>query len=283
MRLRAESIDPASVQADVLAVPIYREDKEISGTSPRWMPPPAARSAEAIEWGEFNILEHYTALVDGGSIAADKVLLINGVRRGRGAWRARRIASTATRRLQGRGRGAHGPLAARRRGGRCVHAAPRIGRAAGHLPAVRLLRARARHAGHAAQRRGGGADRRRRASVEVVEAGAGHGGGRRVRPRPGQPRRRTTSTRSAWPRSPASWRPMAARSRCSTSTDMQRLGMGAPAGRRAGRRPRAAPDRHQAPRLGEGRRRPAPGDRRQGRLLRLRRHQPQAAPSGWRR
>ena len=31
MRLRAESTDPASVQADVLAIPIYKEDKEISG------------------------------------------------------------------------------------------------------------------------------------------------------------------------------------------------------------------------------------------------------------
>jgi leucyl aminopeptidase len=34
---------------------------------------------------------------------APRILLVNGVRRGRGAWRARRIASTATRRLQGRG------------------------------------------------------------------------------------------------------------------------------------------------------------------------------------
>jgi leucyl aminopeptidase len=41
--------------------------------------------------------------VDGGSLPAGKVLLVNGVRRGRGPWRARRIASTASRRLQGRG------------------------------------------------------------------------------------------------------------------------------------------------------------------------------------
>ena len=103
MRLRAESTDPASIQADVLAVPIYREDKEISGDLAALDAATGGAISRAIEWGEFNILEHYTALVDGGSIGADKVLLINGVRRGRGNWRARRIASTATRRLQGHG------------------------------------------------------------------------------------------------------------------------------------------------------------------------------------
>jgi leucyl aminopeptidase len=103
VRLRAESIDPASVQADVLAVPIYKEDKEISGDLAALDAATGGAISRAIEWGEFNILEHYTALVDGGPIAADKLLLINGVRRGRGNWRARRIASTATRRLQGHG------------------------------------------------------------------------------------------------------------------------------------------------------------------------------------
>jgi leucyl aminopeptidase len=103
MRFRAESTDPAAVQADVLAVPIYREDKEISGDLATLDAASGGMIRRAIEWGEFNILEHYTALIDGGSIAADKILLVNGVRRGRGPWRARRIASTATRRLQGRG------------------------------------------------------------------------------------------------------------------------------------------------------------------------------------
>jgi leucyl aminopeptidase len=103
MRFRAESTDPAAVQADVLAVPIYREDKEISGDLAALDEASAGAISTAIEWGEFNILEHFTALIDGGSIAADRILLVNGVRRGRGAWRARRIASTATRRLQGRG------------------------------------------------------------------------------------------------------------------------------------------------------------------------------------
>ena len=103
MRLRAETTDPASVQADVLAVPIYREDKEISGDLAALDAATNGAIGRAIEWGEFNILEHYTALVDAGPIAVDKLLLINGVRRGRGNWRARRIASTATRRLQGHG------------------------------------------------------------------------------------------------------------------------------------------------------------------------------------
>ena len=103
MRFRAESTDPAAVQADVLAVPIYKEDKEISGDLAALDAASGGVISQAIEWGEFNILEHFTALIDGGPIAADKILLVNGVRRGRGAWRARRMASTATRRLQGRG------------------------------------------------------------------------------------------------------------------------------------------------------------------------------------
>jgi leucyl aminopeptidase len=103
MRLRAEPTDPATIQADVLAVPLYREDKEIAGDLAALDDASGGVISRAIEWGEFNILEHYTALIDAGTIAADKILLVNGVRRGRGAWRARRLASTATRRLQGHG------------------------------------------------------------------------------------------------------------------------------------------------------------------------------------
>jgi leucyl aminopeptidase len=102
MRFRAESTNPATVQADVLAVPIYKEDAEISGDLAELDAAAGGLISQAIEWGEFNILEHYSALIDGGSIAASRILLLNGVRRGRGAWRARRLASTATRRLQGR-------------------------------------------------------------------------------------------------------------------------------------------------------------------------------------
>ncbi|HSM38009.1 MAG TPA: leucyl aminopeptidase [Candidatus Limnocylindrales bacterium] len=103
MRFRAESTNPASVSADVLAVPIYKEDRELSGDLAELDAAAGGVISQAIEWGEFNIAEHYTALIDGGSIAADRILLVNGVRRGRGPWRARRMASTATRRLQGRG------------------------------------------------------------------------------------------------------------------------------------------------------------------------------------
>jgi leucyl aminopeptidase len=103
VRLRAESTDPASVQADVLAIPIYKEDKKISGDLAELDAATGGAISRAIDWGEFNILEHYTALFEAGPIAAERILLINGVRRGRGSWRARRIASTATRRLQGHG------------------------------------------------------------------------------------------------------------------------------------------------------------------------------------
>ena len=56
MRLRAESTDPAAVQADVLAVPIYREDKEISGDLAELDAASGGVIRQAIEWGEFNIL-----------------------------------------------------------------------------------------------------------------------------------------------------------------------------------------------------------------------------------
>ena len=103
MRLRAESGDPATVQADVLAVPIYKEDREMPADLAALDAASGGVISRAIEFGEFNITEHHSALIDGGDLAADRVLLVNGVRRGRGPWRARRIASTASRRLQGRG------------------------------------------------------------------------------------------------------------------------------------------------------------------------------------
>ncbi|MDQ6682621.1 MAG: leucyl aminopeptidase [Chloroflexota bacterium] len=103
MRLRAEPSSPASVETDVLAVPIYREDRELSGDLAELDAATGGVIRAAIDWGQFNILEHYTALIDAGSIRAERILLVNGVRRGRGSWRARRIASTATRRLQGTG------------------------------------------------------------------------------------------------------------------------------------------------------------------------------------
>jgi len=103
MRVRAAALSPSAVSADVLAVPIYREDREFPADLAELDAASGGVISEAIDWGEFNILEHYTALVDGGALPSRKILLVNGVRRGRGAWRARRMASTAARRLQGRG------------------------------------------------------------------------------------------------------------------------------------------------------------------------------------
>ena len=103
MRVRAQSISPAAVRADVLAVPIYREDREFPPDLAELDVAAGGAIRGAIDWGEFEIAEHYTALVDATGIGAAKILLVNGVRRGRGAWRARRVASTASRRLQGRG------------------------------------------------------------------------------------------------------------------------------------------------------------------------------------
>jgi leucyl aminopeptidase len=103
MRLRATTDLPAQVMADVLAVPIYREDAELTGDLATLDAASGGAIRRAIEWGEFNVLEHAAALVDGGDLPVDRLILLNGGARGRGAFRARRLAAVATRRLNGRG------------------------------------------------------------------------------------------------------------------------------------------------------------------------------------
>jgi leucyl aminopeptidase len=103
MRLRAITDTPASVAADVLAVPIYRDDAELSGELAELDAASGGAIRDAIDWGEFNALEHASALVDAGDLPAERLLLLNGGVRGRGAIRARRLAQLATRRLNGRG------------------------------------------------------------------------------------------------------------------------------------------------------------------------------------
>ncbi|MDQ3148332.1 MAG: aminopeptidase, partial [Chloroflexota bacterium] len=103
MRLRATSTPPATIQADVLAVPIYREDAEMSADLAELDAASGGVISAAIAWGEFNPLEHAFALIAGGDLAAGRLLLLNAGARGRGAWRARRLAMVATRQLNGRG------------------------------------------------------------------------------------------------------------------------------------------------------------------------------------
>jgi leucyl aminopeptidase len=103
MRVRAVSATPASIEVDVLAVPIYRDEAELPGELGDLDQASGGAISGAIGWGEFNTLEHASALVDAGTLAAGRLLLLNGGTRGRGAWRARRLASVATRRLNGRG------------------------------------------------------------------------------------------------------------------------------------------------------------------------------------
>jgi leucyl aminopeptidase len=103
MRLRAISGNPAAVTADVLAVPIYRDDAELSGDLAELDAASGGAIRDAIDWGEFNALEHASALVDGGDLPVERLLLLNAGLRGRGAHRARRLAAVATRRLNGRG------------------------------------------------------------------------------------------------------------------------------------------------------------------------------------
>ncbi|MFN2418734.1 MAG: M17 family metallopeptidase [Candidatus Limnocylindria bacterium] len=103
MRLRATSSPPATVQADVLAVPIYRDEVELTGDLAQLDEASGGAISTALAWGEYNPLEHASALIDGGELPAGRVLLLNAGARGRGAWRARRLAMVATRQLNGRG------------------------------------------------------------------------------------------------------------------------------------------------------------------------------------
>ncbi len=103
MRLRAIPSTPASVSADILAVPIYTEDAGLSGDLAELDAASGGVIRDAIDWGEFNTVEHVSALIDAGDLAAGRLLLLNAGTRGRGAYRARRLAAVATRCLNGRG------------------------------------------------------------------------------------------------------------------------------------------------------------------------------------
>ena len=103
MRLRAITSPPAAVEADVLAVPIYKDDTELVGDLGELDAASGGAIRDAVAWGEFNLLEHSSALVDAGDLPVGRLLLLNGGVRGRGSFRARRLAAIATRRLNGRG------------------------------------------------------------------------------------------------------------------------------------------------------------------------------------
>ena len=103
MRLRAVTDSPSTVVADVLAVPIYRDETDLTGDLAELDAASGGAIRAAIDWGEFNVVEHASALVDAGALPVERLLLVNGGARGRGAYRARRIAAIATRRLNGRG------------------------------------------------------------------------------------------------------------------------------------------------------------------------------------
>src|SRR6185503_20551503 len=103
MRVRAETSKPASVQADVLAVPIYTDDRALPADLRELDEATGGAITRTLSWGEFNPIEDETALVDVDGIGAGRILFVASAKRGRGAWRARRSAAKASRRLQGRG------------------------------------------------------------------------------------------------------------------------------------------------------------------------------------
>jgi leucyl aminopeptidase len=103
MRVRATAGPPATIEADVLAVPIFREDAEMAADLAELDSASGGAISRAIEWGDFNPVEHASALVDAGTLPAGRLLLLNAGARGRGPFRARRLGAVATRQLNGRG------------------------------------------------------------------------------------------------------------------------------------------------------------------------------------
>ena len=103
MRVRATAGPPATIEADVLAVPIFSEDVEMAADLAELDSASGSAISRAIEWGDFNPIEHASALVDAGTLPAGRLLLLNAGARGRGPFRARRLGAVATRQLNGRG------------------------------------------------------------------------------------------------------------------------------------------------------------------------------------
>jgi hypothetical protein len=102
MRVRATAGPPATVEADVLAVPIYRDDAEMAADLAELDSASGGAVSRAIALGDFNPLEHASALVDAGDLVAGRLLLLNAGTRGRGSFRARRLGAVASRQLNGR-------------------------------------------------------------------------------------------------------------------------------------------------------------------------------------
>ena len=94
MRLRADHRTPATTEADVLAVPIYRDEAELDGDLAELDAASGGAIREAIDWGEFNARRARLGPRRRGHLPGRRLLLLNGGVRGRGAWRARRLAAS---------------------------------------------------------------------------------------------------------------------------------------------------------------------------------------------
>ena len=101
MRVRADSAAPWDVPADVLAAPIYRGEP-IEGELAELDRRAGGSIAAATAFGELEASESKGALVDAGSLAAGRLLLIDAGRRDGSPRQARRIGAMAVRRLLGR-------------------------------------------------------------------------------------------------------------------------------------------------------------------------------------
>ena len=67
MRVRAVSSTPATTEVDVLAIPIYRDEGDLEGELGDLDRASGGAIRAAIDWGEFNPVEHASALVEAGT------------------------------------------------------------------------------------------------------------------------------------------------------------------------------------------------------------------------
>ena len=246
MRVRATGGPPATVDADVLAVPIYREDAEMTGDLAELDAASGGAIRRAIEWGEFNPARASAGAdrrrrPDGPLAAAPQCRLPRARRLARAPARVGRDASAEwPRRILAC------PLAAGRRGRRRVGGRCRGSRGR-HVPSDRRVWPRARHGRHEALGRrgalhrcrfaGGARPRRRDRGGHGIRSGSGQPIGER--PVSGADGRGGPGADRRWLHG------RGARARADG-----RAGDGPAARRRAGRRASAAPHRNQAAGLG---------------------------------
>ena len=101
MRLTAAATPPWEAAADVLAVPVYR-DERVEGELAELDRRVGGSISSALGFGELDETDSKTALLPGGELSARQLLVVRAERRDATPREMRRLAATVVRRLRGR-------------------------------------------------------------------------------------------------------------------------------------------------------------------------------------